>query len=79
MSQHLRPEEFGDNARAALADDQLHGALQNVTGLFVKLRKDLLIFCIIGTVLGELQAGPGLLHSSVVPYLPSDDKVPNRQ
>ena len=36
MSQHLPSERFGENARAALGDKQLRGALNNVTGLFVE-------------------------------------------
>lgn len=40
MSRHLPPERFGDNARAALADDQLRGALRKVTGLFVERHRD---------------------------------------
>ena len=35
MSEHLPAEKFGENAEAALADEQLHGALHKVTDLFV--------------------------------------------
>src|SRR5262245_46841519 len=35
---HLSSETFGENAKAALADTQLRGALRNATSLFGKRR-----------------------------------------
>src|SRR5690242_16409344 len=36
---HLSSEKFRENAKAALADEHLRGALKNATSLFAKQRK----------------------------------------
>jgi L-lactate dehydrogenase complex protein LldF len=39
MTRHLSSEEFDSNARAALADTQLRGALRRATGMFTERRR----------------------------------------